>query len=460
MTQLPESERRQSVLNKMIFDYVQPSCGLWLLFCISREEEYREYTASTLQLATDSRKMCLAPRRYFFVSDKTPVGTPETRTPDTPDDRSYGYNVWQERFERCSILVEKRLEKIADHFQKYADAVHRPDDNVRSTRHLHTLRRIIERGPRENRCEEESNVSCNGKEGHIGELQKKLAAEQQARATTSSMLTTAQQALETLFAENVELEDDFFDVIHSATTYLHQLEDENVGLKEAIVKLCDGKNTSPHKLDAKNAGLKRCSDSIDFGWTGPLPKAMVRTRSLSARRRKPDSKHERPKSAGPVMREPIDGDAARGAGFRRLRSSTDIPEAKIKPRSFNDIPLLNMPSTGNALSQHEDSRNTRTGNALSQQEDSSRLRQRLEPQSHERRLNRGPSDIDRPQRPQFTLNNSLRARAQDSGKPGSEYSDSESDALSCQGIRARFLSVSENLKRLQQKAMNAIAQNQ
>eukprot|EP00397_Hematodinium_sp_SG-2012_P024510 GEMP01025531.1.p1 GENE.GEMP01025531.1~~GEMP01025531.1.p1 ORF type:complete len:399 (+),score=70.33 GEMP01025531.1:472-1668(+) len=64
---LRETERRQSVLNKLIFDYVQPSCGIWILFCISREAEYRDYTLSTLQLASDSRNIRLAQQKQTFL---------------------------------------------------------------------------------------------------------------------------------------------------------------------------------------------------------------------------------------------------------------------------------------------------------------------------------------------------------------------------------------------------------
>lgn len=65
--ELHESERRQSVLNKLVFDYVQPTCGIWLIFCISQLKEHREHTVSTLQLATDSRNIRLAPQKHTFM---------------------------------------------------------------------------------------------------------------------------------------------------------------------------------------------------------------------------------------------------------------------------------------------------------------------------------------------------------------------------------------------------------
>jgi hypothetical protein len=65
--ELHESERRQSVLNKLIFDYVQPTCGIWLIFCISQAKEHRDHTVSTLQLASDSKNIKLAPQKHTFM---------------------------------------------------------------------------------------------------------------------------------------------------------------------------------------------------------------------------------------------------------------------------------------------------------------------------------------------------------------------------------------------------------
>jgi len=65
--ELHESERRQSVLNKLIFDYVQPTCGIWLIFCISQAKDHRDHTVSTLQLASDSKNIRLAPQKHTFM---------------------------------------------------------------------------------------------------------------------------------------------------------------------------------------------------------------------------------------------------------------------------------------------------------------------------------------------------------------------------------------------------------
>jgi len=52
---LNESERRQSVMCKCLWEYLRPGCGIALIFCVSAMEGHREATLSTLAMAADSR---------------------------------------------------------------------------------------------------------------------------------------------------------------------------------------------------------------------------------------------------------------------------------------------------------------------------------------------------------------------------------------------------------------------
>ncbi|CAE8604667.1 unnamed protein product, partial [Polarella glacialis] len=52
---LDESERRQSVLNKCLWEYLRPGCGIALIFCASPLLRHRTMTLSTLAMATDSK---------------------------------------------------------------------------------------------------------------------------------------------------------------------------------------------------------------------------------------------------------------------------------------------------------------------------------------------------------------------------------------------------------------------
>jgi len=52
---LDESERRQSVLNKCLWEYLRPGCGISLIFCVNPLLRHRAITLSTLAMATDSK---------------------------------------------------------------------------------------------------------------------------------------------------------------------------------------------------------------------------------------------------------------------------------------------------------------------------------------------------------------------------------------------------------------------
>jgi len=52
---LDESERRQSVLNKCLWEYLRPGCGISMIFCVNPLLRHRAITISTLAMATDSK---------------------------------------------------------------------------------------------------------------------------------------------------------------------------------------------------------------------------------------------------------------------------------------------------------------------------------------------------------------------------------------------------------------------
>ncbi|CAK0893251.1 unnamed protein product [Prorocentrum cordatum] len=74
---LDESERRQSVLNKCLWEYLRPGCGIAMVFCVSPLAKHRSTTLSTLAMATDS-KLIRSQRKshYVQIPDKSqPSGT-------------------------------------------------------------------------------------------------------------------------------------------------------------------------------------------------------------------------------------------------------------------------------------------------------------------------------------------------------------------------------------------------
>mmetsp|Transcript_6571 Transcript_6571/g.12213 ORF Transcript_6571/g.12213 Transcript_6571/m.12213 type:complete len:799 (-) Transcript_6571:104-2500(-) len=52
---LDESERRQSVLNKCLWEYLRPGCGISLIFCVNPLLRHRAISLSTLAMASDSK---------------------------------------------------------------------------------------------------------------------------------------------------------------------------------------------------------------------------------------------------------------------------------------------------------------------------------------------------------------------------------------------------------------------
>jgi len=68
---LGESERRQSVLNKCLWEYLRPGCGIALVFCASPLLQHRAATLSTLAMATDS-KLIQSQRKSQYVNMPSP----------------------------------------------------------------------------------------------------------------------------------------------------------------------------------------------------------------------------------------------------------------------------------------------------------------------------------------------------------------------------------------------------
>ncbi|CAJ1387350.1 unnamed protein product [Effrenium voratum] len=84
---LDESERRQSVLNKCLWEYLRPGCGIALIFCVNPSLQHRAASLSTLAMATDS-KLIHSQRKcqYIQLSPHTPHETIR-QVPSSPSPR-------------------------------------------------------------------------------------------------------------------------------------------------------------------------------------------------------------------------------------------------------------------------------------------------------------------------------------------------------------------------------------
>eukprot|EP00397_Hematodinium_sp_SG-2012_P008453 GEMP01008513.1.p1 GENE.GEMP01008513.1~~GEMP01008513.1.p1 ORF type:complete len:642 (+),score=137.64 GEMP01008513.1:723-2648(+) len=401
--ELRESDRRQSVLNKLIFDYVQPSCGIWLIFCVSCEQEHRESTSSTLQLATDSRNIRLWPQKYTFV--KLPAAGPDSCAWTHPvksndhvdnvectstaslEDATHNIN---EQLEQCSAMLDKRFEKTDTRFQDYTNLLQSSRNTTSS--HLRTLQNIIERRSRlrdsqlhstrrelspprvvgrriNSRVYEEcrGNVECSGLDSSwdlemefdhvkdergqdevIRDLRRLLSAQQADHSESTCLLTNAQDALEHLFTENVGLTEEFLEVLNSATKFLNDVENENFELKQELCDRAEKEKVALTELAEKNLEL---SDQLAVeDWDAPLeflpastPLSGLFTSSSSSTplrsTRSPAREHE---SAAPCRNiAGLIGDCAPGRLRHEIHDSRDMNyEERAASRSACSTPGL------------------------------------------------------------------------------------------------------------------------
>jgi len=69
---LDESERRQSVLNKCLWEYLRPGCGIGMIFCVSPLYRHRASSFTTLSMATAS-KLIHSRRKSQYI--QVPAGS-------------------------------------------------------------------------------------------------------------------------------------------------------------------------------------------------------------------------------------------------------------------------------------------------------------------------------------------------------------------------------------------------
>jgi len=69
---LDESERRQSVLNKCLWEYLRPGCGIGMIFCVSPLYRHRATSFTTLSMATAS-KLIHSRRKSQYI--QVPAGS-------------------------------------------------------------------------------------------------------------------------------------------------------------------------------------------------------------------------------------------------------------------------------------------------------------------------------------------------------------------------------------------------
>ncbi|SOS77962.1 kinesin-like protein, putative [Plasmodium sp. gorilla clade G1] len=70
MGNLDESDKRQSVLCKVLFNYIQKTCGVCLIFCFNPKISQKSLTSSTLIMASDCKKIKSKRKQLIYVKSE------------------------------------------------------------------------------------------------------------------------------------------------------------------------------------------------------------------------------------------------------------------------------------------------------------------------------------------------------------------------------------------------------
>ncbi|KEG03557.1 hypothetical protein YYE_01581 [Plasmodium vinckei vinckei] len=71
MGNLDESDKRQSVLCKVLFNYIQKTCGVCLIFCFNPTLSQKNLTSSTLTMASECKKIKSKRKQLFYVNSES-----------------------------------------------------------------------------------------------------------------------------------------------------------------------------------------------------------------------------------------------------------------------------------------------------------------------------------------------------------------------------------------------------
>ncbi|CAD2098646.1 kinesin-like protein, putative [Plasmodium vinckei brucechwatti] len=71
MGNLDESDKRQSVLCKVLFNYIQKTCGVCLIFCFNPTLSQKNLTSSTLIMASECKKIKSKRKQLFYVNSES-----------------------------------------------------------------------------------------------------------------------------------------------------------------------------------------------------------------------------------------------------------------------------------------------------------------------------------------------------------------------------------------------------
>lgn len=195
---LDESERRQSVLNKCLWEYLRPGCGIALIFCVSPLLQHRSASLSTLAMATDSKAIHSQRKsQYIPVSPRAQSTSPTAGTSPRPvppaprPERTPRRPPEELTMDPASVEASnfrRKLERNARRYERLRQEVERAHEELANDNQ--SLKR---------ECESLRALFVRQQQQHIafwsGPFLEMLGDKQQARAMAQLAVNNAQEAI-------------------------------------------------------------------------------------------------------------------------------------------------------------------------------------------------------------------------------------------------------------------------
>lgn len=195
---LDESERRQSVLNKCLWEYLRPGCGIALIFCVSPLLQHRSASLLTLAMATDSKAIHSQRKsQYIPVSPRAQSTSPTAGTSPRPvppaprPERTPRRPPEELTMDPASVEASnfrRKLERNARRYERLRQEVERAHEELANDNQ--SLKR---------ECESLRALFVRQQQQHIafwsGPFLEMLGDKQQARAMAQLAVNNAQEAI-------------------------------------------------------------------------------------------------------------------------------------------------------------------------------------------------------------------------------------------------------------------------
>ncbi|CRG93386.1 kinesin-like protein, putative [Plasmodium gallinaceum] len=119
MGNLDESDKRQSVLCKVLFNYIQKTCGVCLIFCFNPKLSQKNLTSSTLIMASDCKKIKSKRKQLIYVKSENKenffkkIANDDYNSNNNIDSKDVTYNgIYEEKNRKNSNYIKNNINNI------------------------------------------------------------------------------------------------------------------------------------------------------------------------------------------------------------------------------------------------------------------------------------------------------------------------------------------------------------